>query len=303
MTQGYLRSMTACGRGEATCPQGRFICELQSVNRRHLDLQFYLPKAYLAYETSLRQALQTRLGRGHVTCTLSWEPSASAVVELEPNLTYVQSLERAWKKIASKSSVPEAMPVAFLLSHSDRIFGSSVAQPQENDMSIYALEACQKACDHLQTMKLHEGSTLIAEFSGYLEVLGHALDKIQIFAPEASAAYRSKLLERLHAVLDHPQLDQDERILKEIALFAERIDLSEEISRAYGHIAHFQQWLTTPFTEERHVKGKMGEFLLQEMQREVNTLGSKASQLEVTRQVLEMKAILEKMREQMQNIE
>lgn len=287
--------------GEVSGHEGRMICELQSLNRRYLDLQINLPKKLSMHEVELRRYLTQIVGRGQITCTLSWQAHDMDQISLEPNTVLVQHLQDAWCKLAALTQHSTQMPVEFLMHYQDRMFVSK--ETSQEQIAAYVMQACQEACSKLQAMKQQEGTVLAQNLASYLEQLKQILQQIEQRAPDMTQIYRNKLLERLQPILSSTVLEQDERVLKEVALFAEKVDVSEEIVRAKSHLDHFMQWLCTPFSEEKHAKGKTAEFILQELQREVNTLGSKANDLAISKKVIEMKSLLEKMREQIQNVE
>lgn len=298
----HLSSMTAFGRGEVSYREGRIVCELQSVNRRHLDLQVVMPRALAALETELRTYLTQQLGRGSVTCTVRWEGCSPAGLGVEPNLPLAKALQESWRQLAITLALPAQMPIEFLLAHQEHLFLSSTSTPLE-EITVHVLSACRHAYEALEKIKQREGQQLAGDLVASVRELQQLVKRVEERAPEAVANYREKLLQRLQSILTGTAIEHDERVVKEIALFAERIDFSEEIVRLKSHLAQVEQWLCAPQVVGKQTKGKMGEFLIQELLREANTIGSKANDLAVTQSVVEMKHFIEQMREQIQNVE
>jgi len=288
-----MRSMT--GYGRATTALGSLTLTLQvtSVNRKTLDLTTKLPAAWEGVEASILDAVRKVAIRGKVhvsleasaaTGDLSWDETA-ADAALERLMAWAQrrgvdfrpTPELLWGVVNAQRRAAELPPL-------------EQAQP-------VILAALEVALDSFSTMRAREGATLLADLLNRLGALRTSLGSVRERAPLVVASYRDALLNRLRQAGLELNLE-DERVLKEIALFADRCDLTEEMTRLGSHLEQFESLLRSAGEI-----GRKAEFILQELGREVHTIGSKANDLTISRAVIEMKNELEKIREQVANVE
>lgn len=296
-----LKSMTAYGRGGVSFAYGSFSVEIQSVNRRYLEVNINLPRLFARFEGSLRKRIAQRVGRGMVNVLVGWRPEGQTPVTVIPNLTLAKSVKQAWEKIAFDLGLEAAVDLSLLAREKDLLLFEEEI-PEEKSYQT-ALNAClEEALDHLVAMKEKEGHALSRDLHQRTYILDDLIQEIEKQAPQRCEKYRQKLVERLEELFTTSP-EQEERLLREAALLAERIDITEEVVRFKSHIGQFRQMLEKPLAQATETRGKSLDFLIQELNREMNTIGSKGSDLVITQHVVKAKAELEKMREQVQNIE
>jgi len=294
-----IRSMTAFAqaKGEATEAMPGFAISLKSVNHRFLDLHLRMPGDTDALELKLRKLLKERVHRGHVELTLSIDRTAATGFSLNKELIggYIQAFREAEREFAINSS-PDLnaifkMPGAL----------SGAAVPLDGNFEAAVLAAVEQAIASLDAMRIEEGKGIDKELRDRMARLKSATSDIEKLRPAISKAHMEKIHSRLKELIS-TQVDSD-RVLQEAAIMAERSDVQEEIVRMHTHIQHFLGLL-----DEKGEVGKKLDFLLQEMNREANTLLSKTAGvsgegLRITEFGLAMKSEIEKSREQVQNVE
>lgn len=290
-----MQSMTGYGRGRA-CQDGReMVIELKSVNHRYLDLSFRLPKNLGFVEDTLRTALQkSQVNRGHVDVFVTYTNTREDARTLEVDEALLGSFRQAVQKAGGLLSIFRDATVGEALSLSGAL---SVSQADEDAEAVKALasDAIQQAIAALVDMRTLEGDNLRADLRGHLSVVAQLREQIAERAPTVPQEYRKRLETRLKEW----QVDDvdPQRIAQEVAIMADRCAIDEEISRLGSHIAQFEEILSS-----ESQPGKKLDFLLQEMNREVNTIGSKASDAQIAKAVVDAKCTLEKLREQVQNV-
>ena len=294
-----VRSMTAYGRAQVETEEGFFLVEIQSVNRKGLEIHMHLPKECLVLDLDIRDRLKKTLQRGMITLRLSKEVTHSLCVEM-PSLTSVKKMHDHLRKCAVELGydfqkvVPFSALVPFLLT------GVSSPPPFSiNDsLKIHLFEGVDKALDALVKMKQKEGAALIAALVPLLNRMKKGVETIKRCADRAPQTFQNRLNLRLESLDFAHQIDP-ERLLREVVLFADKVDVSEEIIRLLSHIQQFEGFL---HGDQFQIGRELG-FLIQEMSREVNTIGAKSQDLEIVQTVLMVKLELEKVREQVANIE
>lgn len=290
-----LKSMTAYGRGSAGMEGGEISIEVLSVNRRHLEVQVFAPRLLSSFEVEIRKRLSQEILRGQVTVRVSVRFHGKSPFEVQPNIGYAQQMKKGWLQIEEALEIPEGQGFRLgLLASLPDLFVTELDERNREELQNTVLKALDAALKAYQEMREKEASVLRVDFEKRLQILKTCLKTIQEQGLHASDKYRQKLLERLQAFMEASETD--ERILKEIALYADKIDITEEIVRFQSHVRQFEEGLDK-------ADGKKLEFIVQEMQRETNTMGSKSMDVLITAQVINMKAELEKIREQLQNIE
>jgi uncharacterized protein (TIGR00255 family) len=291
-----MHSMTGYGRGEAATSAVRFTVELHSVNRKHIDIALSLPRALQPIEGKVREKAQARVARGRLNISITLVPTgdASTVQVIDEDLAelYADSMRRLQEKLGLAGSLE--------LDTVLRAPGVLLAPGQDVDAEAVwpVLEsALDSALEALLTMRAAEGTALAHDLQVRLQTLRDQVSLILARAPEIPKLYRSQLMDRLKAADLEISLS-DERLLRELALFADRCDISEELTRLQSHFKQMEKLLRT----EGPV-GRTLEFLTQEIAREFNTLGVKSNDASISHWVVAAKAELEKIREQIQNIE
>lgn len=291
--------MTAYGRASLSSSIGRFDIEIQSVNRKHLEFNIFLPKELTRFESDIRKLISQFISRGQVTIKLFAKFDTSTPVSVTANLPLVRQLKKAWDDIANELGLDGAR--SFSLSLIQNESGLITYGEDLQNEEVYRKMICQaieEALKGFMDMRNREGRVLQTDIEARLSKMQKGIAQIEKLAPGATEKYRQKLMERINEVVPG-SFENEERILREVCLFAEKIDVSEEITRFNSHLKQAQALLQN----EAGGQGKTFEFLLQELNREINTIGSKCSDVEVTKCVIDMKSELEKIREQIQNVE
>lgn len=296
-----FKSMTAYGRASFATPLGRFSAELQSVNRKHLEINTFLPKELLRYDTDIKKWIAVVVGRGQVNVKISVAFDRESPIVVTPNLPLARQIKSAWDAIGRDLKIPvESNQLINALMQTDDLL---IYQEDEHDEEAYrnALkESIDLALKPFLAMKNFEGEVLQKDIVRRFEKLAKIIQEIALKAPGATERYRQRLMDRLNEIMGAPL--EDERILKEVGIYAERIDIAEELTRFQSHLQQVGK-LVRGESGLEHGVGKPLEFLVQELNREVNTMGSKSADADVSRCVVDIKTELERIREQIQNIE
>lgn len=292
-----VRSMTAYGSGEFTMGPKRFVAELRSVNHRYRDVQMRMPRPLQPLEEGLRSMVLSGVRRGRIEVVIQMEgvgDAAPAAVEL--NLPMAKAYLEIYRRLGEEFGLEHGVSADTLVQMRDVV----VARPEVPDLEGLrpALEeALRLAILSFDGMRLKEGQAIEADLLERLGLLEGYIASLAARAPEVVDAYRLRLQENIRRMVQDRPLDEG-RLAQEVAYFAERSDITEEIVRLKSHVHQFRVFLET-----EEALGRRLDFLIQEMHREVNTLGSKASDAAISRIVVEAKAELEKLREQVQNVE
>lgn len=284
-------SMTAFARSETTTEEGRLIWELRSLNHRFLEAQVRLPDAFKEIEPAARAQLRERLQRGKVEATLRWQPAASAPggPALDPaRLAELQALE---------AQVRAAFPEAARLSCFEVLGWRGLVQDDSDpaEQTAPALACLAAALEELLASRAREGTALAAVIRDRLDQVDQQVEALRLALPELRARERDRLQTRLaeQATDLEPQ-----RLAQEVVLALQKSDVSEELDRLATHIEEFRRLL-----DQDGPTGRRLDFLTQELNREANTTASKSSGLAVTEAAIELKVLIEQIREQIQNIE
>jgi uncharacterized protein (TIGR00255 family) len=276
---------------------------VRSVNHRFLDLQLRLPSSFAPLESRLRARVQQRLARGRVEVSVSVQQRRAPMLEVELNEAFLQALSAALDRAREQGFVQGAMTPGDLLRFpqalaiKDRSEESAAADDQSTALSDRVEEAVAAALESLDAMRIREGGFLRAELDSRRQLLGDLFDRVATVAEQGLDTLRTRLLERVKE-LRADGLADETTVAQEIARYVGRSDITEEVVRFRGHLEHWRA-----LTESAEPCGRKLDFLLQEMNREVNTTGSKAEGPAVSELIVTLKAELEKMREQVQNVE
>jgi uncharacterized protein (TIGR00255 family) len=292
--------MTAYGRGEVETPSQKWVVELKSVNHRFLELALNLPRRLWALEDRFRKLIKSRVARGRVDMQISWEFFGDQALTLRLDEGLVASVRTILEQLRLAGNTPESLRLEHYLHFSDLI----VAKEQANqDLEVEEIwetvsQAVNQALDLLEEMRLTEGAALAADLAGHLADIRQELSDIAVQAPQLPQLWRERVTTRLAELFPEGAPVDETRLAQEVALMAERRDVAEELARLESHLSQFEQTLVSPGPV-----GRKQEFLLQEMLREANTIGSKSGDLDISQAVLAIKGSLERLREQVQNIE
>lgn len=291
--------MTAYGRATRPTSFGRLTVEVQSVNRRHLEIHTSLPREWLGFDSDIKASVAEEVHRGHVTVTISAAFDKESPLAVTPNLALVKQLKNAWEKIAETLQMPLDPALCLgLLAKETGVLLYEVNLKDEAECRTALLQTLALSMKQLVAMKRQEGERLLIDITSRLKNMGAAMREIALKAPQAVQKYRQRLKQRLEEVLAGC-VENEDRILREVSIYAEKVDIAEEITRFESHLIQCDQLIHSEVSSV----GKTLEFLLQELNREINTISSKAADVEVGRLAIDIKAELERVREQIQNVE
>jgi uncharacterized protein (TIGR00255 family) len=293
-----LKSMTAYGRASLNTKVGHFVVEIQSVNRKFLEVNVFLPRELNQFDIELKKWLMPYLARGQVTIKVSVTFEGAVPFIVRPNLPLARQLKSAWDEIAEELKLDVEEFRLTLLETAEGLLSYEENRAEEENYRVFLKQTLEEALRGFLQMKAQEGAGLQADIAQRLEKIRESLKVIEDKMPFATKKYREKLVARLDELVPG-HVENEERILREIALFAEKIDIAEEVTRFYCHLGHFEELMQSTALSV----GKTLEFVLQELNREVNTIGSKSSDLDIARAVIDIKSELERIREQIQNVE
>ncbi|MGI8819988.1 MAG: YicC/YloC family endoribonuclease [Chthoniobacterales bacterium] len=291
-----MRSMTGYGRGEVDHAGAKFRVELNSVNRKQSDIVINLPRELAELEPRIRQAINEKLSRGRTSAIVSHENGAAGVGQLALDTSLARSYHKAMRALQKELKVPGEISIGTILQAPGVLrFSENSVDAAESWSSIE--KALQLALAELIAMREREGQHLAKDLTQRLKVMRGEIKQVRTLFPEVVKKYRAALQGRIRQARIEIASD-DDRLLKEVALFADRSDVSEELTRLESHLAQFADQL-----RKDEPVGRTLEFITQEIARELNTLGAKANDAAISRHVVACKAELEKVREQIQNLE
>ena len=293
-----IRSMTGYGRAESTGARTILTVECKSVNHRHLDVSLKLPRVLVAFEADARRLIQASVQRGRVDVSTTVTTAEGTVLNpLTVNVALVREYADAARRLSEALDLSDGPSLGWVM-------GQPGVLTREEQVALSADEAwplLEKALAGALAMMVErretEGAALARELTGLRAVLTDHVDAIARRVPAAVERRAARLTERMRAMLDGAELDQA-RLAAEVAVWADRTDVSEELARLRAHLTQLAALL-----DGDEPVGRTLDFLIQEINREVNTIGSKADDLEISQAVIAAKATLEKMREQVQNVE
>jgi len=285
-------SMTGYAAATQEMPYGSFNLEIRSVNNRYLDLQLRLPDDFRKLEPAMRELLTKQLSRGKVECRLNFSPSANTENSQQLDQALLDKLLQLEQSVKTRHPAALSLTVAEILKWPGML-GSDMAPSEESDE--IGMTLLQTALNDLKAARIREGDKLKSVLLERIKQMRQLLQSAAPRIPALIAAFEEKLRTRLEEILG---TQENERIHQEITLFASKIDVDEELSRLQAHIDEVERIL-----KKGGAVGKQLDFMMQELHREANTIGSKSVDLEITRISMELKVIIEQMREQVQNIE
>jgi uncharacterized protein (TIGR00255 family) len=272
--------------------------ELSSVNRKQGEIAVNLPREMEMLEAQIRDLINRYIARGRLTVRVTLHAGASvSAARMHLNIPLAKAYARELNRLSKQLHLPGPVTLD-QLARAPGVFQTDEQLAVEEDFWPSVEKALQKAMTGLLRMRAREGAHLAEDLAQRIDIMRKAVSTIQKHAPKVAARYREQLIERIRAAgLETPAAD-DERLLKEVVYFADRSDISEELTRLQSHFQQFEDC-----RRSREPVGRMLDFLAQEMNREVNTIGSKANNSLISREVVTVKAELEKFREQAQNVE
>lgn len=291
-----MRSMTGYGKGTASSAGLTVTAEIKTVNHKFFDWNMKMPKGFLFVEDDAKKTVAGAVSRGHVDLYLTVEKQTAEAGEYRADAALARMYVDSARQLSETLGVPFDITASLLMKNPDIVTLSETEIDDETVRKV-TLEAVSEAVSALVAMREREGAALAADLSEKLASIEVSLEEVKKEAPRAVAEYRRKLRARIDEALGQLPLDEA-RLATEVALFADKCAIDEEISRLGAHIAAMRALIAS--------QGQVGrklDFLVQEMNRETNTIGSKANDLAITERVLAMKNDIEKIREQAQNAE
>lgn len=297
MNQAYhLVSMTGYGRGEIKQNGLRIVTEIRSVNHRFLEIVVRLPQGYLAFEEGVRKVVGQSIKRGRVDVFISIENEELPDRQIKIDWKLLEKMMVIGKEVEEKMNIPFSFRWSDLIQKPEFWF----VEEQNWDVDDHRepiLQSVKQATGALLQMRKQEGVALAQDLEQHLERLMDIVDRMEKTTPEVRQNIEKRLKNRLSEMLKQTDVDSD-RIVTEVAIWVEKADITEELTRLKSHANQFRQTMM-----KYEPVGRQLDFLLQEMNREINTIGSKANHQAISSWVVAAKSELEKMKEQVQNIE
>ena len=291
-----LKSMTGYGKGEAATPNGNFLVEIRSVNHRYGEISVRLPRSFYAFENEVKRQAASVLKRGKIDISVQWDETAAANAAPQLDMAVARGYFEAYSRLAKELNLPQDAQPSFIMSQKG-VMKEAAGSIDETELLPVLLAAVQAAVAALDGMRIREGEALCQDLQGRRSQVADWSAQIGVRTPQVVTEYRQKLKVRLEQLLEGTEMDES-RLSQEVALMADRCDITEELVRLSSHFNQFDEALRSS-----EPVGRKLDFLMQEMNREVNTIGSKSNDAGVTNLVIQIKAEMEKMREQVQNVE
>ena len=291
-----VKSMTGYGRGEAVLNGRTITVEVRSVNNRYLDCSVKVPRLYIFAEDAIKSRVQSSISRGKVDVFVTIENVGGEQVVISVNQPVADSYYHALTDLRDRYQLRDDISVSLLSRFQDVL----LVEKSQEDVEAVAKDICtvlDMALADFTAMRQREGEKLAQDIRSRAATITELLAKVEARSPQTVSDYRTKLENRMKEVLANTQLEES-RILTEAAIFADKVAVDEETVRLHSHLGQLEEMLAggVPI-------GRKLDFLIQEFNREANTIGSKCSDLEIARHVVDIKAEIEKIREQVQNVE
>lgn len=293
-----MKSMTGYGRGECILYNRKFVVEIKAVNHRYNDINIKMPRTMLAYEDAIKKVITSKVFRGKIDVYVNFESFSEDDVNITINENLAKGYITTLNCLKEKFNIEDNITLDLVAKFPDLITVDKGISSEEagNEICECLMNATNEAVDNFVDMRTKEGEALKSNILEKLETILDAVNRINKRAPEVAKDYRKRLEDKLNE-LEEIQADES-RILTEVLIFSDKACIDEEITRLYSHIKQMKS-----IVMESVPVGRKLDFLIQEMNREVNTIGSKSNDLEITNIIVDTKSEIEKIREQIQNIE
>lgn len=291
-----IKSMTGFGRATKEIDGYVISVELKSVNHRYFEFNCRIPRQYGFIEDKMKSYVNSKVARGKIDCFVSIEALNTDSAEVVVNHTMASAYIKALKELSNEYDLKEDFGTNSV-SHYPDVLIVKKAEEDEDKLWSYVKEVANDAIDKFIAMREVEGSKMKEDIYSRGQFILDAVSFVEHRSPETVKEYNSKLVERVHELLGDVSLDEG-RILQEVAIYADKVAVAEETVRLRSHIEQLNNFL-----DSEEAIGRKMDFLVQEINRETNTIGSKANDVEIARKVVDIKAEIEKIREQIQNIE
>ena len=291
-----LKSMTGYGRVKVENDLREITVELRSVNHRYLDLNIKVPRIYGYLEEMVSKQAQAAIARGKVDIFVSVRAKEGADIRVSPNMAVIQGYVDAIRKVSETYGLSDEATALSLLRLPDAM-EQSKEEADADQLKAEVSAVLDQALTEYNAMREKEGARLVEDVTYRAGLIAQSVDFVEQRSPDCVEEYRQRIAARMTELLDGTELAQ-QRILQEAALYADKVNVTEEIVRLRSHLAQLETMLKSPVAIGRKL-----DFLVQEMNRETNTIGSKANDFQIAKTVVDMKAEIEKIREQIQNLE
>ena len=291
-----LTSMTGYGRAEITFEKGTFIVEIRSVNHRYADFSIRLPRTLAGFQDRIKELIKSRISRGYITYQLSWEQSGKSIETLSLDAEIIDRYQNLFQQMNRQFGI-QGKPTVDTFSRLGDIFTRESPVEDEDKLWSVAGQATNQALECLLEMRQGEGRALAADILKRLEVISGRMEQAALRGPDRLKKLEERLHEKVSAALGEGAVDEN-RLIAEVTVYADKWDFSEEEVRFRSHLDAFRSEF-----EKGGVVGRKLHFLLQELNREVNTVASKANDAEIAQHMVACKEEIEKIREQVENIE
>ena len=293
-----IKSMTGFGRGEYNDGKRSIIVEIKSVNHRYCDLSVRMPRRYSFVEDKVKNTVKEKIKRGKVDVSIMVENLTENDVNIKLNTMLAQQYLDNLKALQASFELPGEITLQYVAGLPD-VLKAIPDVDDEEEMTRCILTPVREAASNLEAMRSVEGEKLAADLVMRGGIIKDLVDRIEERAAEVPKAYTEKLRERIKELIGNSVTVPEDRILVEAAIFADKCSIAEELTRLNSHMDQMKEIIE----KSSQPDGKKLDFLVQEMNREANTIGSKANDIAVTNLMLQVKAEIEKIREQVQNIE
>ena len=291
-----IRSMTGYGSSEVVLNDKKVNVELKSVNHKYLDVNVKMPRSFIKFETNIRNLLKEYATRGKVDIFITYEDLSTSASRLKYDENLAKEYFECYKKMNEDLGLSDEIRVSYI-ARSPEVLTLEDAETDEEELWTVLEKACKEAFLNFKAAREKEGESLKNDILDKLSKMAEDVDFVESKMPLIVSEYKAKLEEKVKDLLDDSQID-DNRIAAEVTMFADKCAIDEEIVRLKTHIKNMQDSLN-----KGGEKGRNLDFLAQEMNRESNTILSKSSDIEITNTGIELKTCIEKIREQVQNIE
>lgn len=293
-----LRSMTAYVNKSFNTTYGLLTIEIQSLNRKFLEVYTQLDSIFFSLELDVKKKLSEKIHRGKVNIRISIQWNEENNQTLFPNLKLAKELKIGWEQLAKEFGIQEGFNLSLLKGEENLFIKEESKEINIELLKIEVMNCFSDSLDELINLKLSEGEHLFKDINKRILFIENCINKINDLTKLDESLHRQRLLNKINALIEN-QAENEERVMREICIIADKVDITEELVRLNAHINQFKNY----FMEESLSIGKKLEFLLMEMMRESNTIASKTTNLEAIHLVIEVKTELEKIKEQLQNID
>ncbi len=291
-----VTSMTGFGRGKVSEQDFNITVEIRSVNHRYFEYSSRMPRSFQFLDDALKTQCQQKISRGKVEVSVQYEDTSSKSIELAVNEAYADAYISALHKFAKDYKLKDDIKASSIVGNTE-IFTVKKRDLDEELIKKAVNEATSEAIDNFIAARALEGERLVADVKGRADYILTQVAFVEERSPQTVREYREKIEQKIKELIGDVQIDE-QRLLTETAIFADKVAVAEETVRLRSHISSLCAML-----DEGGVIGRKLDFIVQEMNRETNTIGSKCQDMEITKVVVEIKSEIEKIREQIQNIE